>query len=627
MKYKNVASVEHINLKEIKNPDFLKSLSYPELNLLASDIRKEIIECTSNNGGHLSGNLGVVELTIALERFFDLSKDKIIFDVGHQSYTHKILTGRDLTKLRKTNGIEGFQKLDESPYDVYECGHSSTSISAANGFAIARDMNHENHNVVAFIGDGSIVNGLALEALNNLIHSNSKVFIILNDNGMSISKPVGALSKMFARISTDASYVWVKKGYRKLMTSTKLGKKIYDFSASIKNRIKGLLVSSNLFSELGYSYVGPVDGHDIKAITKALKRASRTQKSVVVHVCTLKGKGYSYAENDTNGYWHGVGPFDIESGEPKNKHVGERSWSTIFSYLTEEEMENHEKSILISPATLVGSCLDRIIKNEKLKNRVIDVGIAEEHAVTLASGLSINGYHPIISIYSTFMQRSYDQISHDLARMNLNATFLVDRAGLVGQDGDTHQGIYDEAYLSTIPNIVVTMPSTPSEAKLLFDESFNNHGCFFIRLPRCYVKDQEMMDLNLPYGSWMKLFDDPKQKLAIIGVGPLLRELQSELSKARIKCTLINALYVNPVDEKMLSSLLGYSKIVIYNPYSTRGGLVSNVTSYLLDHKFKGAISAYFIPNEFVRAASIDEQLEKYNLLPTQIVDLIKAGK
>ena len=622
MAKKDVNKVKHIDLDSIKDPKFLAALNYEELNVLASDIRGKIIEVTSNLGGHLSSNLGAVELTIALHRVFDLSKDKIIFDVGHQCYAHKLLTGRNLNKLRQQDGISGFLKIDESKYDCYEAGHSSTSISAANGFAIARDLKGEKYDIVAFIGDGSINSGLAFEGLNNVAHSDHKIIIVINDNNMSISKPVGGLSKFLEDISTSKRYNRFKHRYQKLFGKTKFGRWILRVSSKIKNGIKHLLVKGNIFTKLGFAYLGPIDGHNIKSIERALKRAKNTNKSVVIHAVTIKGKGYKQAEEDETGFWHGTGPFNVETGEPKNKHEGEISWSHVFADLTEIEMEKHENSVLISPATLKGSNLEEL--ENKFKNRVIDVGINEEHAVTLASSISLSGIHPIISIYSTFLQRAYDEVSHDLARMKLSATFLVDRAGLVGADGETHQGIYDEAYLSSIPGTVVTMPSTIDEAKLLYDESFNKHGPFFIRLPRTLTAKQEGFNsVNSEFGRWMKLREDSKE-LVVIGVGPLLRELDTLIAISIVKCTLINALYVNPIDEKMLDEVLLAKKIVIYDPYSTRGGLVNSVMAYLLEKKFKGSISAYFVPNEFVKQGTIRQQLERFKLTPEDVLKELK---
>ncbi len=616
--------LNRVNLSEIKDPKFLAALSYRELDVLAEDIRKEILRATSIYGGHLSSNLGVVELTIALNRVFDFSTDKLILDVGHQCYAYKILTGRSLEGLRTKGGVSGFQKRDESPYDCYEAGHSSTSISAANGFAIARDLKGEKFDVVALIGDGSIVSGLAMEALNNLGSSDHKVIIILNDNGMSISKPAGGLGHMFARVSSAGSYNRIKVKYRRSMTRTKFGTKVFNLTASIKNWFKRKLVPITVFDTMGLSYVGPVDGHNIKAIEKALKRAKNTTKSVIVHVSTLKGKGYSPAEVDQNGYWHGVTPFEIESGDPKNMHEGYLSWSHVFSDLTFEMMEKHQDAYLISPATLKGAGLDEVFN--KYPDRTLDVGIAEEHAMTLASGLSINGYHPIISIYSTFMQRAYDEISHDLARMNCDATILVERAGLVGADGETHQGIYDVSFLMSIPHVTISMPSTVEEAKALYEESFNHHGPFFIRLPRTITKiEDNIKDINLPYGKWMTPKESSSKKLAVVSNGPLLRELEQLINENNVDCALYNALYTQPMDEEAVEQLTSFDRIVIYDPYSTFKGLSEALTAKLSSRGYKGAISVYSIPNEFVKQASVTEQLEEFNLLPSQVLnELIK---
>jgi len=618
MSKKKVNKVEHINLHEIKDPSFLRNLSYAELDVLADDIRQEIIQATAKNGGHLSSNLGVVELTIAVERYFDLSKDKVIFDVGHQCYTHKILTGRPLDNLRKTNGVSGFQKMSESVYDCFDAGHSSTSISIADGFAISRDLKKENYDVVAIIGDGALPSGLSLEGLNSIASADHKVIIILNDNGMSISKPVGGLSKALGRISTAAGYNRIKYGYHKIMFKSKIGKKIYNLTSRFKSWIKSRFAEHNMFTQFGFAYLGPIDGHNIKKMTKALERTKNTKKSVVVHVCTTKGKGYKFAENDVTGSWHGVVPFKVESGEPLMT-PNSITWSRVYSNLSMNIMENNKNAILISPATLVGAELENVFKS--YPNRCIDVGIAEEHAATMSASLAINGMHPILSIYSTFMQRAYDEIAHDLARTGANATVLVDRAGLVGLDGETHQGIYDAAFLSTIPNVTITMASNVPEARALYEESMKNHGVFCIRYPRSRIEDAAGETINLPYGKWIKLLSSSNQKLAFVAVGPAVQHLKREIVNRGLDCTLYNAIYINPLDEEAVSDLLNYDRIVIYDPYSTQGGLVSQLTLKLSSLKFSGLISAYCIPNTFVKMATIWEQLEQFGLRVEQVID------
>jgi 1-deoxy-D-xylulose-5-phosphate synthase len=490
---------QHIDISTIKDPTFLKSLNEDELELLCADIRTEIIKETSIYGGHLSSNLGAVELTVALYRSFNFPKDKLIFDVGHQCYTHKILTGRSLAHLNEKGCVSGFEKMSESPYDCYEAGHSSTSLSAAEAFAIARDQKGEKYDVVALIGDASIVNGLSFEALNSIGSRPNKVIVVLNDNDMSIGRPSGGLGKFFRKISTGRAYNRFKRGYRRVMFRTRLGKKLYSFSYAIKSAIKQKLVPVTMFDNMGLTYIGPIDGHNIHALEKAFKRAKNTTKSVLIHTFTTKGKGYPYAEKDTNGYWHGVTPFDIETGQPKNLHPGLISWSHYFSDLTNEIMSKYQNSELIVPATQKGSGLEQAF--QLYPSRCIDVGIAEEHALTLAGAMSLQGIHPIVAIYSTFLQRAYDELSHDCARMNANMTVLIDRAGLVGSNGETHQGIYDEAYLKSIPHIVITMPATQSEAKALYYQSFDNHGIVCIRYPRDFVSSEhDVMPIDMPFG-------------------------------------------------------------------------------------------------------------------------------
>ena len=620
MSKKEVNKVKSINLHEIKDPKFLMGLSHKEMDKLAEDIRAEIIRATSIYGGHLSSNLGVVDLTIALNRIFDFSTDKLIFDVGHQCYAYKILTGRSLEGLRTSKGVSGFQKCEESPYDVYEAGHSSTSISAASGFAIARDLKGEKYDIVALIGDGSIVSGLSMEALNNLGTSEHKVIIVLNDNGMSISKPIGGISKLFNRISSAGGYNRFKVRYRNFMTKTRFTRRIMNFTSSFKNWIKRILIPSNIFTTMGLAYIGPIDGHNIRAMERALKRAKNTTKSVIVHVSTMKGMGYSPAEKDQIGYWHGVTPFEIESGDPKNTHEGYNSWSHIYSDFTAEFMKSHENSYLISPATLKGAGLDNVFK--EFPERTLDVGIAEEHAMTLASGLFKGGYHPIISIYSTFMQRAYDEISHDLARMKCSSTILVERAGLVGADGETHQGIYDVAFLKSVPDVTVTMASTIEEGYALYEQSFEASGPFFIRIPRVITKAKKDFEhIKLEYGKWMTLKESTSKDVAVVGYGPLLRDLENLINENNFDCTLINALYLIPLDEECISKLLAYNKIVIYDPYSTSKGLVESIMAKLSALGFKGSICPFAVPNKFIKQGSINEQLEKYSLLPSQVME------
>ena len=608
--------LKRIDLSSIKDPTFLKDLSYKELNLLSTDIRENIIKSTSVNGGHLAANLGVVETTIALCRSFDFSKDKIIFDVGHQCYTYKILTGRSLERLRKSDGISGFQKMSESPYDHFECGHSSTSISVAKGMAVARDLNKEDYDIVAFIGDGSITNGLAMEGLNNLSNYNNKVIIVLNDNDMSITKPVGGLARMFRQLSNSMLYRRSKHRYQKVMKTTKFGRWILGWTGGIKNWIKRHVMSINVFDNLGLAYIGPIDGHDIKVMEKAFAKAKKMDRSVVVHIKTIKGKGYKYAENDDSGAWHGVGPFDKETGV-QYKPEGTISWSALYSKAIYEAMSENENAVTICPATAVGSSLQQAFK--EFPDRCFDVGIAEEHALTMAGGLSVSGKHPIISIYSTFLQRAFDELSHDVARMNLDATILIDRSGLVGADGNTHQGIYDESFLMATPNVSVAMAARDSEAVGLVKESFNNHGVFCIRYPKSRFVASGTVE-ETPFGKWKKELDG--KDVAIVSVGPLTLELKEKLNGKNV--TLYNAIYQKPMDEEVIANeLVKYNKVIIYDGYAVESGFTNSLAVKLINLGYKGKVIIKAIPDVYVEHGTQEEQLEKFGLLPEQIIKLL----
>jgi len=611
--------ITHINLSKIENPDFLKTMSYKELNILSDDISKHIIDITSQNGGHLSSNLGVVDATIALCRVFDFSKDKLIFDVGHQCYTYKLLTGRSLERLRQKDGTSGFQDIHESPYDHFEAGHSSTSISAGLGLATARDLNHEHYNVVSFIGDAAIVNGLSFEGLNDAGQNNHKMIIVLNDNNMSISKPVGGLARVFRRFSTSSFYRRSKHLFKRMLGGTRAGRKLYSWTATLKNWFKRHILKINIFDSFGFSVIGPIDGHNIKSLERALNRAKKTDKSVVVFIKTIKGKGYKFAEEDDKGLWHGVHDFNPETGQQNyDDGVG---WSQIFNDFLIEEMQKHPKAVTIVPATGYGSHLSKVF--EKFPDRCIDVGIAEEHAVTMAGGLSISGFHPIISIYSTFLQRAYDEISHDLARMNLDATFLIDRSGFVGKDGNSHQGIYDEAFLMGIPNTVVCMAATLEQARMLIDESFNHHGVFCIRYPkeRVFEYVPPVSPTIIPFGNWIKELSG--EKTVIVSVGPATESLKKLLIAKNIQVALYNALYQKPMDLSALEDLLNYDRIVIYDAYATENGFAQALSCELIKRNYHGSVIIKAIPDQFIDHASIDEQKAEFKLLPENIVEIL----
>ncbi len=604
---KKKGTVEKIQLSDIKDPSFLKTLDYKQLKSLAKDIREEIIEVTSNSGGHLSSNLGVVEITIALNRVFDFSKDKLILDVGHQCYAQKILTGRSLERLNERGYCNGFQNRAESPFDCYDAGHSSTSLSAAEAFAYVRDQNKENYDVVALIGDASVVNGLAFEGLNNIGERNNKVIVVLNDNAMSINKPVGGMGKFFRKISTGKIYNKTKKDFQRAMSRSFFGKKIYNITYRFKRALKYHLVPTTMFDNMGFTYVGPIDGHNIKSLEKAMKSAKNSTKSVVIHCRTIKGKGYPFAENDKAGTWHGVSPFDIKTGKAKNQHDGEISWPSFYGNLVKEALDQNKDCVLVTAATAVGSKLGEAFKAHP--ERCVDVGIAEEHALTFSGALSLAGRRPIVSLYSTFLQRAYDEISHDCARMGSDMTLLIDRAGLSGKNGETHQGIYDVAFLRSIPNVLVTMPSDQESARWLFKESFHHKGVFAIRYPNAYMEQGEetLGNMALGFRSLGKFSDEA----AYLCVGPRGKEFASMCLGSGVKGTFIDPVVLSEISKEDLESLMGFKKIFIYDPYGVKQGFADMILSSLMENGYQGQIKVKALPLKFIKfGCTIDQARE-----------------
>ena len=441
-----------------------------------------------------------------------------------------------------------------------------------------------------------------------------KVIIVLNDNDMSISYPVGGLSRIFRKYGNSAFYNKSKSFFRKIFNWNPVGRFIYRQGSRFKDWFKAHALRMNIFDTMGFAFIGPIDGHDIKDMERAFKRAKRLPKSVVIHIKTIKGKGYEFAEADRKGDWHGVAPFDKATGKPLCEP--KMTWSELYSNFLLETMRQDEHIVAIVPGTGVGSYIDKI--HDEFPKRTIDVGIAEEYAVTMSGGLSISGFHPVVSIYSTFLQRAYDEISHDLARPQLNATLLIDRAGLVGNDGSSHQGIYDEAFLMSIPNTVISMAATPGQAKALLKESINKHGVFAIRYPK-YCCPEEIVEENLPFGKW-KLENSGKET-AIVAVGPQVEELKSLLKGKDI--TLINALYQKPLDEEWVDKLLIYKKVIIYDAYSVEAGFPRYLASRLMEKGFKGELIIKAIPDTFVKHATVKEQMAKFGLLSEDIIKLI----
>ena len=610
--------IRRFDLSKPFNPSDIKGLKEDELNFLAEDIRTNIIQNCAKNGGHLASSLGVVELTVAIHHFFDLPKDKVIFDVGHQCYAHKILSGRLLDDLRQDGGVSGFQKRNESEYDPYEAGHSSTSISAAMGFATARDLNKEDYQVIAVIGDSSLANGVSYEALNNLGAFDHKIILIINDNNQSIGKAVGYSSNMWEKFRLSKGYLKRKDRYRRVMKKTKLGRGIYRVTSAIKNFFKYLVVKKNAFQNMGLYYISNVDGHDINALERAFKYAKNAPSSVAIHVSTIKGKGYDLAEKDNIGDWHGVVPFDIETGKPlKELDENHICWSAVYANLLMEEMGHNPKAVVVNPATTVGSKLTEIY--QKYPERAYDVGISEEHAAVFASGMATAGLHPYLSVYSTFLQRSYDEISHDIARMNVPVTMLIDRVGLPGGDGETHEGIFDVSYLNSIPNVAICMAKDMNEAKQLFDFVTTYQYPLAIRYPRGNTLKMDALDQKaLALGEW-KLENKAKSDKVIISYGPVINELKEKLNQYQI----VNALFQKPLDIKLLKSLLN-KDIVIYDLYGSKEGFASIVIDALNDLGYQKSVKSLCVPSEFIAHASLKIQRNKLHL---DIEDLEKLLK
>lgn len=603
--------IERIDIKSIKDPTFVKNLGYKSLTVLCHDLRNEIIDAVSKHGGHLSSNLGVVELTVALHRNFDFPKDKLIFDVSHQCYTHKLLTGRSLENLNAKDFCSGFVRPEESEYDTFGAGHSSTSLSVAEGFATVRDLKKEDNYIVALIGDSSLVNGLSFEALNHISGRLQKFIIVVNDNDMSISRPVGGLGKFFRGISTAKSYNRFKTGYRKLLYSNAPGRAIYRFSRALKDKIKRTLVPLTLFDGLGFTYMGPYDGHDIKALDKAFKRAKNSTKSVVLHVITQKGKGFEPAEKDHTGYWHGATPFNKETGEPLNIHPTTVSWPHVVGDLVKEEMGKHQDSLLICPAMIKGSHLEGAF--EAYPERSIDVGIAEEHALTMAGATSAAGYHPIVCVYSTFLQRAYDELLHDCARPGTDLTLLIDRAGLVGKDGDTHMGIYDEAFLKSIPGVNLYMPSTLEELKSIISFSMEKgNGITAIRYPHTLMPKKECIE-TIEIKPWISV-SEGTSKEAVIVVGPKGRDLLYKLQENGYGGKLIQAFKLLPIDLSNAKTLSDYEKVTVFDSYGTKNGFSEALASSLVEAGFKGEFKSYSVPNTYVQHSTITEQEKDFGL-------------
>lgn len=606
-------------------------MSTKELQALSQEIRQFLIEKLSVTGGHIGPNLGVVELTIALHKCFNSPTDKIIWDVGHQSYVHKILTGRasEFDSLRQYKGLCGFPKRMESEHDVWETGHSSTSLSAAMGMAIARDLKGEKNYVIPVIGDGALTGGMALEALNHIGHEKKDMIVILNDNEMSIAPNVGALHNILMQLRTAGKYQWVKDELEVLLKKVPaVGGKLAATAERIKDSLKYLFVSGMFFEELGFTYLGPIDGHDFDSLFENLNYAKKTEGPTILHVMTKKGKGFSPAESDKKGTWHGTGPYKMDTGDfvkPAKKQPP--AWSSLVSETVRRLARTDNRIVAITPAMPVGSKLEGFAS--EFPDRMYDVGIAEQHAATVAAGLAAVNMKPFLAIYSTFLQRAYDQVVHDICRQNLNVFIGIDRAGLVGADGETHQGVFDIAFLRHVPNIVLMMPKDENEGQHMVYTALNyNEGPIAMRFPRGnglgVPLDKDLK--SIPIGTWEVLKEGYDAAILTFGTTiPMALDAAMKLEKQGISVRVINARFIKPLDGKMLSSLLNENiPILTIEEAVLQGGFGSSVLEYAQSEGYYHPyIDRMGIPDRFIEHGDVSCLLKEIGLTSEEVVKRI----
>ena len=596
-------------LDKINSPEDLKQLKEKELKQLSGEIREYIINTVSETGGHLGSNLGVVELSLALHKVFDSPQDKIIWDVGHQAYIHKLLTGRKekLKTIRTLGGISGFPKRSESEHDIFETGHSSTSISAALGVAKARDLSGEDYNVIAVIGDGALTGGMAFEALNHAGDFPTRLIVILNDNNMSISNNIGGMANYLSKIRTVPAYFKFKARFGSVLKNIPLiGNPIYSSAEKLKNWFKYLLVPGIIFEELGFKYLGPIDGHDIHNLEYVLKRAkSYNGYPVFIHVITTKGKGYEKAEDSPEKY-HSVSPFDIESGKSKKNSNG-RSYSNVFGDWMSEAALKDKRIAAVTAAMPDGTGLTKFSKQHK--DRFFDVGIAEQHAVTFSAGLAVGGYKPYFAVYSTFLQRAYDQIVHDVCMQNLPVTFAIDRAGIVGADGETHHGVFDIAYLRHMPNITIMSPKDGREMEQMLDLTLQMDSPCAIRYPR--GNEDNFDDYNNPVclGKSEVIFHGTDA--AIIAEGKMVHtayKVCQQLKEKGISMTLINARFIKPLDEEaLIKAAEQHSAIFTIEDGILSGGMGSGILEFYNKQNIQINVNIFAYDDKFITHGEIEE--------------------
>ena len=614
-------------LEKINGPQDIKKLDKAEIELLSQEIRDFLIEKISTTGGHLASNLGVVELTMAMYLTFDLPKDKIIWDVGHQSYTHKILSGRkaEFDELRQYGGMSGFPKTKESPCDAFNTGHSSTSISAGLGMAQGRDLQGDDYTIVSVIGDGALTGGMAYEALNNAARLKKNFIIVLNDNNMSISENVGGMSKYLSSIRTGTGYNDLKKNITSALEKIPvLGEKVIDKISRTKQGIKQLIIPGMLFENMGLVYLGPVDGHDIKQLCKVLQEAKKLDHAVIVHVLTKKGKGYLPAAKNPARF-HGVEPFDIASGKSKSEKMYP-TYTDVFSKELCKLAEKDQRIVAVTAAMPDGTGLKRF--GQLYPTRFFDVGIAEEHAVTSAAGMAATGLKPVVAVYSSFLQRAYDQIVHDVCLQNLPVVFAVDRAGLVGSDGETHQGIFDLSYLTSIPNMCVLAPKNLWEFRRDLRFAMEYDGPIAVRYPRGEAyRGLKEFDSPIEYGKGEVLFEGID--MALLAVGSMVstaEHVREKLMAEDISCTLVNGRFIKPIDTEMIDRIAAtHDYVVTMEENVLQGGYGLQVTAYIHEHYPQVKVLNIALPDAYVEHGNVSILREDLGIDSDSIIRTIKA--
>ena len=614
-------------LDKINTPGDIKDLSVKELTILAGEIRNKIIDTCATNGGHLAPSLGTVDLTLALYSIFNPEQDKIIWDVGHQAYTHKILTGRKdrFSSLRTKGGITGFPKMSESNYDAFGVGHASTSISAAVGMAIERDMLKENHKVLAVIGDGAFTGGEAYEGLNYAGTMGKNIIVVLNDNEMSIDKNVGAMAEYLARIRIDPQYNKVKKDLQEFFQSIPyIGETLWKAGDSLKDGVYAALTPGSLFEFLGYTYVGPIDGHNIEFMQEVFAKAKDLEGPVLIHVRTTKGKGYDFAENEPDKF-HGIGKFDRATGELIKKPGAAPSYTEIFSNAIIELAGMNPRISAITAAMPSGTGLKAFAN--VYPERFFDVGIAEEHAMTMAAGMAAAGGKPVVALYSTFAQRAYDQIVHDVCLQNLPVTICLDRGGLVGADGPTHHGVFDYSYLRHIPNLVVMAPKDENELRNMLYTAMEYNGPIAVRYPRGSATgvpvDPGFKQLEIGKG---EIISQESKSIVLLAVGSMVKhsiKAAEILRQSNIYTTVVNMRFIKPLDTALLNELVKEARLVVtLEENALAGGFGSAVLEYLSDAGLGNVkIMRFGIGDSFVEQGSCPELLDLCGLMPQQIAD------